>query len=356
MIPIGIFVYAIDVRQFVAALQHVTVGPCQIQARIEITARVGRRGGRRTFEIQMKVRTIRPPGGIHPPDQVAGLHRLTDCAHQDLSQMPVDRLISVAAIGMAQPHEQSIRVVIHSAKVSHDPISAGEYGGTGRARKIKPLMGWQPGPVGKRAGGKQAAEVEVIRPRDTIDWPAQAERFQIPRLRRFRIRLALAKTAIRTICEGLTANFPEHQKAFEAGRDAYLAKLDRKIAEWQEMAKPLQGLKFISYHNEWAYFNRRYGLVYVGTIELRHGVEPTARHIADLMTLMKTEHCRVVVREPQFSERVPSQIAAETGAALVKLPIMVGGVPQAASYFDLIEYNLKTLLGAAKQAATEAAR
>jgi len=36
---------------------------------------------------------------------------------------------------------------------------------------------------------------------------------------------------------------------------------------------------------------------------------------------MRREQCKLVVREPQFSERVPNQIAAQTGSKLVKLPI-----------------------------------
>jgi len=156
----------------------------------------------------------------------------------------------------------------------------------------------------------------------------------------------LAKTIVENICAGLVSNFPENEDAFKKGRDAYLAKLDQKIAEWQELAKPLQGVKFISYHNHWPYFAKRYGLTYLGTIELRHGVEPTARHVAETIAMMKTEGCKIVVREPQFSDRVPNQIAGQVGAKVVKLAIMEGGVPEAKTYIDLIDYNLHALLGA----------
>ena len=160
----------------------------------------------------------------------------------------------------------------------------------------------------------------------------------------------LARTAIQTIYDGLAQNFPEHQAAFKAGRDAYLAKLDKKIAEWQELAKPLKGVKFISYHNEWIYFNHRFGLIYLGTIELRHGIEPTARHVADTIALVKSEQCKIVVREPQFSDRVPNQIAAQTGAKIVSLPIMSGG-PRAKTYMELIDFDIRSLLAVAKDTA-----
>ncbi len=154
----------------------------------------------------------------------------------------------------------------------------------------------------------------------------------------------LGRVMVNTLYDGLVLNFPQHQAAFTKGRDAYLKRLDAKIAEWQELAKPLRGVKFISYHNFWPYFTERYGLKYLGTIELRHGIEPTARHVAETIAMMKKEECRIVVREPQFSDKVPTQIASQTGAKVIKLAIMVGGVPEAGSYIDLIDYNLRTLL------------
>ena len=65
---------------------------------------------------------------------------------------------------------------------------------------------------------------------------------------------------------------------------------------------------------------------------------------------MKTRGVKIVIREPHFSEKVPSQIAAQVGGKVVKLPIMVGGVPEVKTYFDLIEYNIRELLKAAQAA------
>jgi zinc/manganese transport system substrate-binding protein len=158
----------------------------------------------------------------------------------------------------------------------------------------------------------------------------------------------LGRVMVNTVFDGMAKNFPQHEAAFKAGRDAYLAKLDARIAGWRAEAAPLRGLKFISYHNHWPYFTQRYGLVYVGTIELRHGIEPTARHVAETIAHMKAEGCKLVVREPQFSDKVPNQVAAQSGARVVTLPIMVGGVPQARTYLEMIDYNIHTLLQAAQ--------
>ena len=159
----------------------------------------------------------------------------------------------------------------------------------------------------------------------------------------------LAKVAIGHIYDALVATAPQYQSDFARNRDAYLAKLNSKIAEWKQLAKPLKGVSFVSYHEEWEYFADRFGMKVYGTVELKPGVDPTPRHIERLISGMKADHVPIVVREPQFPEKVPKLIAEQTGAKLVKLPIMPGGVPHTQTYIEMIDYNLHTLVEAAKE-------
>ena len=157
-----------------------------------------------------------------------------------------------------------------------------------------------------------------------------------------------AKTALQNIYRALVSNFPQYEGDFTRNRDAYLAKLDAKIAEWHKEAEPLKGEKFVSYHEHWPYFADRFGLKYFGTIELKPGIDPTPHHIEDLIHGMKAEHVPIVVREPQFPEKVPALIARQTGAKLLKLPIMPGGVPHTATYIEMMDYIIRTMVEAAK--------
>ena len=159
----------------------------------------------------------------------------------------------------------------------------------------------------------------------------------------------LAKTAVQNICDALVAVAPEHAADFLKNRDAYLAQLDVKIAGWQAELAPFKGTKFVSYHEHWPYFAARFGLVYYGTIELKPGVDPTPHHIENLINAMKAEHVPLVVREPQFPEKVPALIAEKTGAKLVKLPIMPGGVPNTETYIAEMDYIVHTIAGALKK-------
>jgi ABC-type Zn uptake system ZnuABC Zn-binding protein ZnuA len=102
-------------------------------------------------------------------------------------------------------------------------------------------------------------------------------------------------------------------------------------------------VKFISYHEEWEYFAKAFDMEVFGTVELKPGIDPTPRHIEELISAMKAEHVPIVVREPQFPEKVPSLIAAQTGAKLLKLPIMPGGVPHTDTYIEMMDYIVHTM-------------
>jgi zinc/manganese transport system substrate-binding protein len=159
----------------------------------------------------------------------------------------------------------------------------------------------------------------------------------------------LAKTAIENIYNALIAFAPRYQREFTRNRNAYLANLDAKIAEWEKEARPLKGVKFVSYHEHWPYFAERFGMDYFGTIELKPGIDPTPRHIEQLIAAMKAEHVPIVVREPQFPEKVPKRIAEQTGATMITLPIMPGGVPHTETYIKMMDYIIDTMVGAVRR-------
>jgi len=156
----------------------------------------------------------------------------------------------------------------------------------------------------------------------------------------------LAKTAIGNIYNALVEFAPQDKAEFTRNRDAYLAKLDARIAVWKKEGLPLKGVKFVSYHEHWPYFAEHFGMDYFGTIELKPGIDPTPRHIEELIASMKAQHVPVVVREPQFPEKVPRRIAEQTGATMVTLPIMPGGVPNTETYIRMMDYIIQTFVTA----------
>jgi zinc/manganese transport system substrate-binding protein len=152
----------------------------------------------------------------------------------------------------------------------------------------------------------------------------------------------------RNIAEGLWRNFPRHKATFEANLKAYLAELNKAIARWEEVAAPLEGVKIVTYHQDWVYFANRFGLRNIGTIELKPGIEPTPNHLLALAQRMQQEKAQVILYGPQ-SDRFPRQLANQTGAAVVRLQSIAGGLPETDTYIKFIDYNLRSLLAAVRK-------
>ena len=156
----------------------------------------------------------------------------------------------------------------------------------------------------------------------------------------------MGKEAARAIADGLSRLRPEHEADFKKNLAAFEAKLDAAIARWEREAAPLRGKKLVSYHPDLIYFAERFGMEPVGTIEIRAGVDPTPGHIADLEERMRREKVDLVVRELHYPAGLAETVAQKTGAKLVELPVMVGGVPEAKDYISFIDYDLHTMLKA----------
>lgn len=164
----------------------------------------------------------------------------------------------------------------------------------------------------------------------------------------FNLDPVMGKDMARAIAEGLGRNDPQHEDTYKKNLDTYLGVLDTAIERWQREAAPLKGVKLVSYHPDLIYFAERFGMETVGTIELKPGVGPTPRHIEDLEEQMRKEKVQIVVRERHFPAGLAETIAKQTGAKLVELPVMVGGVPEAKDYVSFIDYNLQAMLKAVR--------
>lgn len=145
---------------------------------------------------------------------------------------------------------------------------------------------------------------------------------------------------------GLSRVYPPGQAVFERNFKNFTTHLSQQMGKWQKLAEPLQGVKFVSYHQDTIYFAERFGLEEVGQIEIRPGIEPTQGHLVWLINRMKEEGVTLILREPHFGEQLPNWLAQQTGASVAKFLIMVGGNPGVNTYEDLIEFNLRSILQA----------
>jgi zinc/manganese transport system substrate-binding protein len=139
---------------------------------------------------------------------------------------------------------------------------------------------------------------------------------------------------------------PAGSQGYARNLDRFLADLDRLEAEWQTLLPSVQGMPIVAYHASWRYLAEFAGLEVLGFVEPLPGIPPSPRHLADLVDRMNRAEVRVIVIEPFYDLRVPSTVAQRTGANLLVLPSSVGGVPGVSSYPDLLDHNVRSLVGA----------
>jgi ABC-type Zn uptake system ZnuABC Zn-binding protein ZnuA len=156
-----------------------------------------------------------------------------------------------------------------------------------------------------------------------------------------------AETITANIAEALGRIDPANASTYEANRQAFLARLNAKLEEWQTKLSALKGMPMVAYHNSWPYFARRFRLEFIGFIEVKPGVPPRPSHLAGIIRDMSARGVRIVVREPLEPERDVAFVAGKARAQVVTLAASVGSLPQTDDYISMFDVNVATLASAA---------
>jgi zinc/manganese transport system substrate-binding protein len=141
---------------------------------------------------------------------------------------------------------------------------------------------------------------------------------------------------------------PSHGADYDANLQNFGGLLKSKSADWSRKAASLRGLKVVPYHKSWTYVSDWLGLREMGYVELKPGIQPDPKHLAELILRMKAESVRVLIIESFYNRGIAGQVADAAGAKLLVLPSDVGATAKIRSYPDLVEAVLDALVVGAK--------
>lgn len=148
------------------------------------------------------------------------------------------------------------------------------------------------------------------------------------------------------ICAAFCAVAPEKAERFRSNLAAFNTRLDKSLARWTAMMTPLKGLKIVTFHRNFSYFARRFGLQVVGTLEPKPGVAPSPGHLANLIVTMKTEGVKLILAEPYRDLKVAQFVAEKSGAVLLITPTGVGGNAEGRDVFSYFDWLLSQIVRA----------
>jgi len=136
----------------------------------------------------------------------------------------------------------------------------------------------------------------------------------------------------------------EHAAHYQAGLASFLERLRKAMARWEGLLAPHRGTKVVVFHRSWSYFLRWSGLVAVGELEPKPGIEPSPSHVAGLIGRVRGQSVRLVLQEAFYPRNLSKVFAAKAGARLLVVPTMAGAAGTD-SYIHMMDHLVDTIVG-----------
>ena len=152
------------------------------------------------------------------------------------------------------------------------------------------------------------------------------------------------KAIAKNIYDGLVRVSPENKNLFAANLKSFDDKIDIKLKEWSAKMAPFKGAKIIAYHNEWCYFENRFGLKIVDFLEPKPGIPPTPSQLVKIIGEVKANNIKVIISSPYFTTSSSDVVTKQTGAKALVLATSVGAFDVVKNYFDVFDYDINLLV------------
>lgn len=120
-----------------------------------------------------------------------------------------------------------------------------------------------------------------------------------------------------TIATAFSQADPAHAADYESRANQFEKQAQAAWAEGKALADRMPVQKLVTYHASWVYFGHAFGLEIQGTAEPVPGIPPTAKHLGELVSLVKASKTPAFIQEPYFSDDAGKFLARETGIRVV---------------------------------------
>lgn len=130
---------------------------------------------------------------------------------------------------------------------------------------------------------------------------------------------------------------PEGADEYHARKEAFLARLDEAIVEWELRMAPHRGKQIVCYHKQWEYLTNWLGLSTLDYVENKAGIPPSPRHLSELVANMAHHRIPIILSANFVDDSPTERLAEDTGAMPLILPASVGGEDGVDDFFMLFD-------------------
>ena len=135
-----------------------------------------------------------------------------------------------------------------------------------------------------------------------------------------------------------------HAADYRAAYTQFNERWQAAMAEWQEKAKPLQGVTVVSAHRSWSYLYQWLGLREVATLEPKPGIPPSGAQLEKVLETLKAQPAKLVVYAAYQDSRPVEWLTQRSALAAVELPFSPGGAPGTNDLFGFFDVTVDRLL------------
>jgi zinc/manganese transport system substrate-binding protein len=141
---------------------------------------------------------------------------------------------------------------------------------------------------------------------------------------------------------------PAHAAQYQQRTAAFAATWQADLQRWAVQARPLKGVAIAAHHKAYAYMEDWLGLVEVAVLEPKPGVEPSASHLEEVLSTLKTRPAKMVIYSAYQDPKPDEWLSEHAHIPAVKLAFTVGGTDGAKDLAGLFDDTVTRLVGALK--------
>jgi zinc transport system substrate-binding protein len=167
------------------------------------------------------------------------------------------------------------------------------------------------------------------------------------------IALTGASQGAQTIARELGRLDPAHASLYADNARAYGKRLRAMLADALKKldSADASAVRIATVHDGYAYLLRELGLTIAAVVQPRHGVEPSAKQLADTIERIRAANVNVLFTEMDIERRYVDTIERETKCRILKLSHMAGGEYSAGRFERDMQANLDAIVAGVTAAA-----
>lgn len=155
---------------------------------------------------------------------------------------------------------------------------------------------------------------------------------------------ALAIEAVHAIRAALQKADPQNAEGYARNAAEYINRLTALDAEIEKSLADVGDVPFVTFHNAFPYFIRRYGLTLAAVVEQTPDVSPSPKQQKELYDAIRETKARVLFTEPQFSAKLAQRISEDLGIPIAELDPLETGPFEKSAYETSMRNNVGVLL------------